>query len=88
MPRNQLRIQRQEDGSFQATVWKPNGDEKDLTSKFAQITGPEAPSLFAHKITLKDTTYNTVVEFTAKEFDLKFTVEPDVARQLAVVAGD
>ena len=88
MPKNKLRIQRLEDGSFAATVWKPNGDEKDLTGKFVQITGPEAPSLFLHKITLRDSTYNVQIEFTPKVFDQEFTLEPEVARQLAIVAGD
>lgn len=85
MPRNQLRVQRLEDGSFVATVWKPNGDPKDLTPHFVQITGPEAPSLFDHKITFRNSSYEAQVEFTAKEFDLRYILEPEVARQLAII---
>lgn len=85
MPTNALRVQRSEDGSFQVDVWGPDGVKRDLTPHFQQITGPEAPSLFLHKIRLKNTTFATQVEFTPNEMDLQFHLDEDVARQLAAI---
>jgi len=86
MPTNAMRIQRMADSSFDVKVWGPDGVQKNLTAQFQQITGPEAPSTFKQRIFLANASYHTEVEFTSPEFDLRYKLDPEVAKQLVAIA--
>ena len=87
MPKNALRVQRNEDGTFAVTVWGPGGAAHDLTPMFQEITGPAIPSLFTHRIVLQNGSFQTAIEFKAPTMDLRFDLEEEVARQLKLIAG-
>ena len=87
MPTNALRIVRSPDASFVVTAWGPDGVARDLTAHFQEITGPEALSPFTNKLTLKNGSFKTEIEFAASEMDLRYQLDEAVAKQLVAVAG-